>query len=269
MSQEHGPYREFGDERGRYHHAPFALRISPGLNGLDDLEIEIEHRASPLDVVRVEVSLGGDYYAAGELSHGMNGATQVDRFRLPEAIRHKATQEQSSDTGTASHISGDDEDIFRADHVVEGDSYSTGEARISAVRFLSPDIEGGKDRRVFICGEPLEMEMLWQAEQTIEDCRLALAVYRSDGRCATQIVSPPFARAAGEHKDRLILSPLRLGPMEYVASVGIFRGLRDEHRHGLDPLHIIDRRFVLKVMKRPNHEIETGEFLHDATWIRA
>lgn len=246
-------WREFRDENGRYLHAPFTIRIPSDLiaSGI----VEIEHAAVAGEDVRVEFTTDEAYSLAATLSPSPDGAWGTERLRLPAKL--------SSSTDSAREQSTTE----NVDHVVDGDSYGASEAQITAVRFFSPDDERSEERRTFICGEAAAAEIEWEASSTIDHCRLVLAVYRLDGRCAAQVVSPASTRTAGRHRDRVSLMPIRLGPMEYIVSVGVFRDLHDEHHHGGDPLHVLDRRFRLKVMSPPNRGLETGDFLHDATWL--
>ncbi|QIG91097.1 ABC transporter ATP-binding protein [Bradyrhizobium sp. 6(2017)] len=251
FGQDNVVWREFSDEKGRYLHAPFAIRVPSEL--VASAILEIEHAAVAGEDVRVEFTTGETYYLAGTLSPSPDGAWRAERLRLPAGL--------SSSPGSTT----ESQPTESIDHIVDGDSYGAGEAQITAVHFFSPDDES-EERRTFICGEVAAVEIDWEASNTIEHSRLVLAIYRLDGRCAAQVVSPASTRTAGRHRDRVSLVPIRLGPMEYIVSVGVFRDLHDEHRHGADPLHVLDRRFRLKVMSPPNMGLETGDFLHDATW---
>lgn len=247
-------WREFADESGRYFHAPFAIRLPFELatSGV----LEIEHATEAGEEVRVEFTTGDTYSLAGTLSPSIDGAWQIERLSLPADLSpfsSPAAEEKA------------DIDIS-ADHVVDGDSYGEGDVEIKNVHFFSPDDDEQEERRTFICGEAAAVDIEWEASKAIEHCRLVLAIYRMDGRCAAQLVSPPSHRSAGRHRDRVALLPIRLGAMEYIVSVGIFRNLRDEHRSGAEPLHVLDRRFRLKVMSPAARGLETGDFLHDAVW---
>lgn len=253
IGQDKTTWREFRDENGRYLHAPFAIQISPEL--APSSVLEIEHAAAIGEEVRVEFTTGESYSLAGTLSPSLDGAWKTERLHLPVDLFASKSAETEGKPQAAS-----------LDHVVDGDSYGGGEAQIESVRFFSPDDEEKQERRTFICGESAAVEIDWEAKTALDHCRLVLAVYRMDGRCAAQLVSPSFNRVAGRHRDRVLLLPIRLGAMEYIVSVGIFRNLHDEQRNGADPLHVLDRRFRLKVMSPATKGLETGEFLHDAVW---
>lgn len=246
-------WREFADESGRYFHAPFAIRLPFELAASGVLEIE--HSTEAGEEVRVEFTTGENYLLAGTLSPSVDGAWQIERLSLP------------SDLSPLSFVRVQETDVkISEDHVVDGDSYGEGEVQIDKVHIFSPSDDEQVERRTFICGEAAAVDIEWEASKAIEHCRLVLAIYRIDGRCAAQLVSPPSHRSAGRHHDRVALLPIRLGAMEYIVSVGIFRNLRDEHRSGAEPLHVLDRRFRLRVMSPAGQGLETGDFLHDAVW---
>ncbi len=244
-------WREFRDEGGRYFHAPFAIKVD--LSCYSNVEIEIVHQAAVGEEVRLEFAVGDKYYSSGALTPSDGDAWRTESFALPAELLGAAKGEPAL---------AEDTD----DHIVAGDSYGDSSAEITSTEFRDPDDAVGGARRTFICGEALEIQIKWNAAIAIDHCRLVTAFYRIDGRCAAQIVSPVTARLAGEHHDQAILRPLRLGPGEYIVSVGIFRDLHDTHRHGVNPIHVLDRRFRLKVIAPPHQATETGEFLHDVDW---
>lgn len=254
-SNDSPSWREFRDEGGAYHHAPFAIRLPKLLNNYRALAVEIEHGATIDDQVRIEFSTGESYFCAGVLAPTEAGNWRVETFHLPEQLAEVFGPPHAPST-------------HPEDNLVEGDAYGEGAVQIGSVRFFAPDDATKSEQRVVVCGEPLSIEVQWTAEERIVHCRLVVAIYTMDGRCAAQLISPVSSRDRGPHLDRVDLKPVRLGPKDYIISVGIFRNLQNEHRNGTEPLHVLDRRFRLKVVQPPDFFTETGDYLHEANWRR-
>ncbi|MFC6447999.1 ABC transporter ATP-binding protein [Shinella zoogloeoides] len=250
-------WRDFSDEKGRYLHAPFAINLPTSHAISGPVYLDIEHAVADGEEVRVEILSGETYSTVATLSPDYDSAWNMERISLPREL-----------LGLPESPAEDAASARNDDHIVDGDSYGEGGVKIQTVSFFSLEDEQKEERRAFLCGEDATIEINWEADIEIESCRIVVAIYRMDGRCAAQIVSSPSSRSAGRHRDQVTLSPVRLGAMEYIVSVGIFKNLQDEHRHGAEPLHVLDRRFRLKVMTQPGASLEVGEFFHDAVWQR-
>jgi lipopolysaccharide transport system ATP-binding protein len=284
-------YRHFEDCGGRFNHAPFSIRIPPGCWDLTDLSFEIVHRAVLGEDVRVELYDGQQYHLIGVLIPAVGEDWVRQRFLFPASLlRHLREDRREPDAGPTecddserpadvrphgreqieSFALAKDltlNDTLARVHALPGDAYGSGGAHIEDVR-LTVDRPGGngRDRRVFTCGEDAYVDILWEATRDISDCRLVIAIYGMDGRCATQVLSPAQGRQRGRYRDRAIFAPLRVGPGEYAISVGIFENLSITDKMGTQPLHVLDRRFLIRVMMPVGNNIEPGYLLHDVNW---
>jgi lipopolysaccharide transport system ATP-binding protein len=278
-------HRFFQDSQGRYRHAPFSFRLPPTTGGPTDFTIEVCHRAVAGEDVRVEVHDGELYHLIGTLIAPPGRTWAQQRFVLPGLLVQRLCQRSSERrvTGLANIQSAegagfatilapakpmiDDSTGSAATHVVDGDVYGSGDARILNVRMaIDGGNDDGLDRRVFTCGENAYVQINWEAKRAISDCRLVIAVYGMDGRCATQVLSSAQARGPGPHVDRALFAPLRLGPGEYAVSVGIFENLNLIEKLGRHPLEVQDRRYLIRVIPQIGVNIETGMVLHDVIW---
>lgn len=262
--------REFENRKGRYGHAPFAFKAPIGLPDWNDFEIEVRHNSDSREVVNVEVFAREAYRRAGQLTGG--SAERVDRFPLPRELfeewrirqeRNLVEEEVESEQGDPVY---EHTGLETLQNVVEGDSYGSGEAAIVGLKVGSD--EGSSDNQhIFTMGESLRVAIEWRAFTNIDDVVFVVAIYTEDGRCATQTLSRPQLLPKGPGKIFADFGALRLGEGKYIISVGMFRGLSESHAHGEQPIAVLDRRHVLKVMKPPGVRIDLGQFSHPVTWL--
>lgn len=272
--------RAFENRKGRYRHAPFAFRAPIGLEEWSEFGLEIRHDSDAREPVEVQVFAGQAYRKVGELSSG-NGV-RTDLFPLPRELFEEwlALVERAALTPAAEVTDREQAPVEQAavrlapmapvrvlQHVAEGDVYGSGEVVITKVRVTGDTAAfHGDDQRVFAIGEPFKIAIEWTAVEFLTDVVFVVAVYTEDGRCATQTLSAPQDVQKGPGLIVADFGKLRLGEGKYIISVGVFRGLRETDTHGQQPIAVLDRRYVIKVMKPSGIRIELGQFSHPVTW---
>ncbi|RYG35370.1 MAG: ABC transporter ATP-binding protein [Burkholderiales bacterium] len=261
--------RGFENRKGRYGHAPFAFKAPIGLADWNDFEIEIQHNADMREAVNVEVFARDAYRCVGKLSEG--GAGRTDRFSLPRELfeewrirqERRSVEDEAGPVDTVSTHQG----LEVLQNVVEGDTYGSGEAAIVGLRVSGSEKSGdAESQHIFTMGESFRVGIEWRTFTTIEEAVFVVAVYTEDGRCATQTLSRPQNLQKGAGQIVADFGELRLGEGRYIISVGMFRGLSESHTHGEQPVAVLDRRHVLKVMKPSGVRIDLGQFSHPVTW---
>jgi lipopolysaccharide transport system ATP-binding protein len=283
VSESRGIYhRFFQDSRGRYRHAPFSFRLPPGGEPPCELALEVFHRTEPGEEVRIELHDGEHYHSVGILTPSPDRTWVRQHFKVPPQVVRALFRagidgapmtvdsqptEAVADTPLAPNPPIDGANGGIGTHAIAGDVYGSGDARILDVRItIDESDETAADRHVFTCNENVYFQIKWEATRPISNCRLVLAVYGMDGRCATQVLSPARSRAPGVHLDCAAFVPLRLGPAEYAVSVGVFEDINLMEKFGQNPLAVQDRRYLIRVMPQAGVNIESGLFLHDVIW---
>lgn len=266
------PGRAFENKRGQYAHAPFAFRPPLGIEPWDAFALEITHDAQPDESIELQIFADGAYRSAGVLSPGVGRRTQ--RFALPHELLNewrvrlgRFSEPSPSPAGSVELVTDEPTGApAEFEHVIEGDIYGSGEARITqvSVKGVSNTLDG--EQRVFVTGDPLEVAIQWQAFRPIADATFVVAIYTEEGRCATQTLSAPRYINAGSGTITADFSPLRLGEGRYAISVGLFRGLRESDPFGEHPIEVLDRRVLIKIVKPEGVRIETGMFSHAVVW---
>ncbi|HEV7689366.1 MAG TPA: ABC transporter ATP-binding protein [Hyphomonadaceae bacterium] len=261
--------RAFEDRKGRYRHAPFAFRAPIGLANWNEFELEVAHSADSREAVSVEIFAKDAYRTLGQLAGGEG--QRSDRFALPRElfeewrVRQERAVAGAADAGAEAPPTHGGLDVLK--NVVEGDAYGSGEAVITALKVTGNAAAfNAENQHVFTIGEPFSVAIEWRAFAPIDDVAFVVAIYTEDGRCATQTLSRAQDLEKGPGRVLADFGPLRLGEGKYVISVGMFRGLRESDTHGEQPIAVLDRRHVLKVMKPPGVRIDLGQFSHPVTW---
>lgn len=275
--------RAFENRKGRYRHAPFAFRAPIALEEWSEFALEVRHDSDAREPVEVQVFARQAYRKVGELRPGKGART--DLFPLPRELFEewlirieRATLAPATGVAGGKEASAEDAAVAATpmsptrvlQHVADGDVYGSGEMVITAVRVTGDAAAFGDDNQhVFTIGEHFKVAIEWTALEALTDVVFVVAVYTEDGRCATQTLSAPQVVQKGAGSIAADFGTLRLGEGKYIISVGIFLGLRETDTHGQQPIAVLDRRYVIKVMKPSGVRIDLGRFSHPVNWQAA
>ena len=271
--------RAFENRRGRYKHAPFVFRAPIGLKEWGQFSLEVTHASDTREAVEVQVFAKQAYRKVGRLSEG--AGVRTDSFAMPFELLEEWLRRLEADPAVAEaeaetearylpesrEMASTEVAADASRHIADGDVYGSGEATITAVRVTgSSGFIGDDDQHVFSIGESLLVSIAWVAREPIDDIVFVVAVYSEDGRCVTQTLSAAHRIAKGAGTIKADFGSLRLGEGKYVISVGMFRGLRETDTHGQHPVSVLDRRYLIKVIKPNSVRLDLGQFVHPVTW---
>ncbi len=189
---------------------------------------------------------GGELPTAVPDASAPDGASASASGGIPDA---------SPPEGGSASASGGGE----ADEAVEvtEDEYGLGGAKVAGVRLLD---EGGDEVRVWDSGSAVSVELEVQAKRALPDAAAVFCIYTADGRTASQWVADSDRMGglpAGRSVVRLSADPLVLGRGAYVASVGLFRGLRADGGEAAS-YHVIDRAVHFEVAWPVGEALDRG-----------
>lgn len=249
-----GVYREYGDFQGAYAHAPFGFAVPKTLSAYGqagDLWLEVEAECMA-DEVAVEVYAGEHYVRLGNLPVGPR---RVTVFQLP--------QPADDDTAPAAPVteSKATPDAERAEAQEVGaraSEYGSGEAQITAVHLLGPS---GQECRIVEVGQPMRVEIEFEAYQELINPVFVFCVYLADGQCLTQwcVESEQLGHKSVHGKGRVAfrVDHLVMGRAACVGSAAIFKYLTPDGREA-DSYHVLDRCIHFQIVQAVEQELERG-----------
>lgn len=122
-------------------------------------------------------------------------------------------------------------------------------------------------RFVYEVGENMSVHVDWALDDNTEvkEAVWVVCVYSMDGRCVSQVLSPPEFGLPRVGHVVVQFAPSQIGRGEYLVSVGLFDGLSDENPGADDPVCILDRSFKIKITA-PSLWVERGIVLQEPTW---
>ncbi len=235
-------YREVGEFGGIYGHAPFLVKTR-SVDKLSSVTIEIEHgpiaEGSCLEIQQ----------------HGQNGYRTIGTLD-PGPARVTIVSMVGDDQVTAEI---EDEVIFDLDA-----RYGTDIAAITSVWFADAN---GDHRFVYEVGEDMSVHIDWSLDDDtmVKEAVWVVCVYSMDGRCISQVLSPPNFFLPRSGHVAVEYTPSQLGRGEYLVSVGLFEGLSDDNPGASDPICVLDRSFKIKITA-PSLWVERGLVLQQPTW---
>jgi lipopolysaccharide transport system ATP-binding protein len=238
-----GTFREIGDFGGVYGHAPFAVQ-AVSAQRLSDITIEIEHGVVGGGVeLLVQQHNENGYRTIGKLATGPAG---VASFALVDPDQVTADIEQ--------------EVLFDVDARYGRD--------IGAITSVSFSDGNGDHRFVYEVGEQMNVEIDWRLgdEVEVDEGVWVVCVYGLDGRCISQVLSPPSFPLPSQGSVTVRFDPLRIGRGDYLVSVGLFNGLSDEEPGADDPVCVLDRAFKIRIEPPPAMRVERGLVLQTVEW---
>ncbi|MBN1866081.1 ABC transporter ATP-binding protein [Candidatus Sumerlaeota bacterium] len=254
------PYREYGDYKGRYGHAPFEFAVPRTLlreGETQRLQLDIEASVTH-EGIAVEAYNGEAYVPIGPVATGEGVATRLE-FSSALLRPGKQALGAAAPSGETALLSAAERPAEHAPQQPVRHEYGAGGAKILQVRMLNAQ---GEDTRVFHPDEPMRVEIEFQAEAELADPVFVFCAYLPDGRCATQWIVdsrtmgsprvPPGKGRATFRIDRLVL-----GKSAYVASAAIFKFLRPDGREP-ESYHVLDRCIHFQVVQGVEHVYEKG-----------
>lgn len=234
-------YREFGDFGGVYLHAPFVVTNESGLER--STTVTVHHGPVPRGSrLLLQQHSEDGYQTLGAIEPGPEGSVSSESIaeeEVAEAIVEEALL---------------DEDV----------RYGSQPSAITSVRFVGAD---GDSRFVFESSGLLRVEIDWRyTDKPPRAAVFVVCLYGLDGRCAAQVWSDPFYSCPIAGSIQATFNPLRVGPNDYLVSVGVFDGLSDAHPDADDLVCVLDRAFRIKVVRPVEHRVDRGETLQDVAW---
>lgn len=262
----HGVYREYGDFKGKYAHAPFEFAVPKTFCQADagGLLVEIDAQVFT-DEVAVEVYHQDHYIPLGHLPPGPR---QVTVFRFQKHMVQYASLNAASEAGlptpsaTEMIMSATGAPVTAQETASE---YGTGEAKVTAVHMRD---HRGRESRIFELGQPIQVSLEFEAYQELLHPVFVFCVYLADGQCFTQwIVSSGqlgHTRVQGRGCVTFTLENLVMGKAAYVASAAIFKDLRPDGREA-ESYHVLDRCIHFQVVPQTGEAVERGLCLQPFT----
>jgi lipopolysaccharide transport system ATP-binding protein len=264
--------RAYGDFGGRYCHAPFVMEWPANTSAGRWLELVIAPSAG--DAIDIEA------FDAAEQRYQTLARVPADprqewrTIRAPLAQAAPAADLLQSKALPAEDAAIDDEAEIAPDDACvtldRDERYGSGE--IALVDFALYDSEGVR-RHTLVSGEQATARLGFEAAQPVVDPVAVIAIYRTDGSCAMQLISrrdaAEFGEVSGSGEFVAELDPLLLGPGDYVVSVALFKDL--DLRNASEPaaydLH--DRAYLLRVLPPDGINCTIGIVNHRARWVVA
>lgn len=243
-----GPFREFRDMGGEYRHAPASVKVPLGVGRLGDFSVRVVHGGSADgEPVLFQMFDGVDYVTLGAIERGTG-------------INPRAVSQSFALVGPKEDAPPSPAEPLKSDFV-----YGEGTVSIEAVEFLGND---RRAQRVFAFGEDLHVRVRWSARRDFDALTFVVCLYGMDGRCVTQVVSPPTA-ATDEHRSGVVeadFSPLLVGKGDYAVSIGVFDGMTEAQPVGDKPLSVHDREYRIKIVAPPEVMMDRGLVVHPVRW---
>jgi lipopolysaccharide transport system ATP-binding protein len=110
----------------------------------------------------------------------------------------------------------------------------------------------------------------YEASRPIQNAVPVVAIYRPDGTCAMQLIASLHGQAFPELRGaggiRVDMTPLYLGPGDYLVSVAFFKELNLASAIEPEAYDLHDRCYALKVVPPPGIQVEIGTVNQPATW---
>lgn len=263
----HGPYREYANFKGRYRHAPFEFSIPKTfLSKPQSFILEINARVE--EDVFIEVFNGNNYRFVGVLNPCEFSTFKIelpgDVFDFEETAGillesdniNEAQEAQEDQLPVKDLLNDIDKNII--ENTFDITDYGSKEAKITSVRMLD---YRGQDTRVFEVGKPLKVVFDYEANFELVRPVFVFCIYMTDGRCASQWVADEsmygIIKAPVKGTFIFSLKKLTLGRGSYVASAAIFKKLSVSGLEA-ESYHVLDRCIHFEVLQAIGDNIERG-----------
>jgi len=255
-----GTYREYGDFKGKYQHAPFEFAVPKALGAQvrqRGLRLEVEAEVVG-DKIALEVYNRHTYVHLGCLPAGTR---RVTIFQVPVDVLGSVTHDElcaldALPTPDVRTVAVTPSMPPTAQEVIS--EYGSGEAKITAVRMFDAL---DQESRVFEIGQPLKVVFEFEAYQILHNPVFVLCVYLTDGQCFTQWVatSEQLGQPEVRGKGQVIFTVenLVMGKASYIASAAIFKYLMHDS-HEAESYHVLDRCIHFQIIQGDVDVIERG-----------
>jgi lipopolysaccharide transport system ATP-binding protein len=242
----HGVYREYGDFRARYAHAPFEFAVPKACWQTPGTEICLEVDAQVFaETVAVEVYDQHQYVRLGCLPPGPRQVT-VWRFLRP-VVQPESRPPASTPTSAPLAMARPTDS-----------EYGSGEAKITAVHMRD---HLGRDSRIFELGQPWQVTLDFEADQVLRQPVFVFCVYLADGQCFSQwlVSSEQLGRSCiyGKGCVTFTIDHPAMGKASYVASAAIFKYVRPDGQEA-ESYHVLDRCIHFQIVSQPGEAVERG-----------
>jgi lipopolysaccharide transport system ATP-binding protein len=244
----------FGDYGGLYGHAPWTINWPPTDIVNPWVEIKILPSESD-DVLIQQFNLETNSYSEptkiNATHHGTWQTVRIQANVLPPKLQEKSTTLQ----------------FFDLQELTSDERYGSQEISISAFGFFDSE---NQRRHTLITGENASAVMAYTATTNVKEPVAVIAVYRTDGVCAMQVVSnrdnKGLGTVFGEGLIKVAFNPLYLGPGDYIVSIALFTELNIAANTEPKAYDVHDRCYALKVLPPAGVGIEIGTVNQPAAW---
>lgn len=246
--------RKFGDFGGHFIHAPF--QIDWKLAQKEQRWIEVRYQASLTDAIAL------DRYDEESKEY-----VRVAIINQSNEETHWRTLRVELDTRNVSETFEFNKAIAELQNLSSHDRYGNGPIKIVAFGFLDKE---NTRRHTLISGEVAKGCISYNASTTIHNPVAVIAIYRTDGTCAMQVLSNRdgvcFNHLSGQGQINVSFDPLFLGPGEYLVSVALFKELDLASKFEPEAYDLHDRCYPLTVLSPEGVSVEIGTVNQPAIW---
>lgn len=240
----------FSDFGGRFLHAPFRL-VWPVLRPQGPW-VELEFQNESGEVVHL------DQYDQNELSYRTCSLMEPTSGAGWQRLRLALSLDQgAAESNLLSDLPG----------LSALDRYGSGEIHLTGFGFFDGQ---GVPRHTLETGKPAFAVLSYEALQPVESAVPTIAVYRTDGTCAMQLIASLSGQVlrdfVGRGGVRVDLDPLYLGPGDYLVSVALFKQLNLASTIEPEAYDLHDRCYALKVLPPVGIQVEIGMVNQPAGW---
>ncbi|MGC8928610.1 MAG: ABC transporter ATP-binding protein [Myxococcota bacterium] len=252
---------------GIYKHAPFIFKFPAHLSDFESVKISIQYLDTYMGKLILEIYNGKGYMKVGELIFNNSGERLEVVFDITDLI--KELKDKNGDNAVDNY--SDKVELGKEEKTYElrttGDIYGEERGLIEQVMILdSEQIE----RYVFITREFMRIRIFFNASREIVEPVFVVAIYRTDGTVANQVISSKdnvrIPKISGRGFVDVIYDPLMIGEGDYIISVGIFKTVDLSSRVESPSYCVHDRRYLLKVRQPHNIKIPLGIVNMDVRW---
>jgi lipopolysaccharide transport system ATP-binding protein len=255
----YGMYREYGDFKGKYRHAPFEFAVPKTIahdGRWSDLCLEVDAEMS-IDNVVVEAYDQRRYVRLGCLPVGPR---RITRLPLPGHITWSRDPEEKRVGALTEPGLNPSEPVTSPAVTGQGgvSEHGTGEAKIVAVHLYD---HLGEASRVFEVGKPIKVVLEYEAYTVLRNPVFVFCVYLADGQCFTQwiVTAKQLGRQNIYGKGRVVFhaESLVMGRASYVASAAIFKYLSPDGQEA-ESYHLLDRCIHFQIIQETGDILERG-----------
>jgi len=250
---------------GIYKHAPFIFKFPPFITDYEKIELGIEFYDTYKGKLVLELYDGKGYVRIGDLSFESSNSLKSSCFDITETIRKLSSANNTEKEEVKEEVKTPEGKAYL--FATQGDIYGEVRDLIENVSILDSE---SVERNIFITREYMKVRISYNAKEEIKNPVFVVAIYRSDGTVANQVISSKDSvvidRIYGKGFVDVIYDPLLIGEGDYVISVGIFKYVDLSVRTESPSYCVHDRRYFLKIRQPHNIRIDLGIVQQDVRW---